>query len=61
MAMNKLLSFIAKETNGRCYTSFKFCHDGVEVLSIAYEDKVGDKINLKKHGETDRFITRMRR
>ncbi|MDR1980270.1 MAG: hypothetical protein LBQ39_01455 [Tannerellaceae bacterium] len=53
MAIDKILSFIEKETNGKCYTSFKFCHDGVAVPSIAYEDKVGDKINLKEYGETD--------
>lgn len=51
--MDKILSFIAKETNGKCYTSFKFCHDGVAVPSIAYEDKSGEKISLKEYGETD--------
>lgn len=51
--MDKILSFIAKETNGKCYTSFKFCHDGVAVPSIAYEDKPGEKISLKEYGETD--------
>lgn len=51
--MDKILSFIAKETNGKCYTSFKFCHDGVSVPSIAYEDKPGEKISLKEYGETD--------
>lgn len=51
--MDKILSFIAKETNGKCYTSFKFCHDGIAVPLIAYEDNPGDKINLKEYGETD--------
>ena len=51
--MDKILSFIAKETNGKCYTSFKFCHDGVAVPSISYEDKIGDKISLKEYGETN--------
>jgi hypothetical protein len=51
--MDKILSFIEKETNGKCYTSFKFCYDGVAVPSIEYEDKPRDKINLKEYGETD--------
>jgi hypothetical protein len=34
--MDKILSFIEKETNGKCYTSFKFCYDGVAVPSIEY-------------------------
>jgi len=50
---DKILSFIEKETNGKCYTSFKFCYDGVAVPSIEYEDKPGEKINLKEYGETD--------
>lgn len=51
--MDKILSFIAKETNGKCYTSFKFCHDGIAVPSIDYEDKSEGKTVLKDYGETD--------
>ncbi|MDL2222663.1 hypothetical protein LJB98_01015 [Bacteroidales bacterium OttesenSCG-928-M11] len=51
--MSKILSFIEKETNGKCYKSFKFCHDIIAVPSVAYEDNLDDKISLKEFGETD--------
>lgn len=51
--MSKILSFIEKETNGKCYKSFKFCHDVIAVPSVAYEDNLDDKISLKEYGETD--------
>ena len=27
--MGKILKFIAKETQGECFTSFKYCYDNV--------------------------------
>jgi len=51
--MEKVLQFIANETKGECYRSFKFCHDTLAMPSIAYEDKPNEKINLKEYGETE--------
>jgi hypothetical protein len=49
--MEKILHFIAKETKGECYKSFKYCHDGVNIPTLDYEDK--PKVSLKEYGETD--------
>ena len=49
--MEKILQFIAKETKGECYTSYKYCHDGIAVPTLDYEDK--PKVSLKEFGETD--------
>ena len=49
--MDKILQFIAKETKGECYTSFKYCHDSVTVPTLDYEDK--PKVSLKEFGETE--------
>lgn len=51
--MEKILSFLEQETNGKCYTSYKYCHDGIDVPALAYEDSLNDKINLKRYGETN--------
>ncbi|MGD9582027.1 MAG: hypothetical protein AB7V50_11700 [Vampirovibrionia bacterium] len=50
LLMDKILQFIAKETNGACYTSFKYCHDSISVPTLDYEDK--PKVSLKEFGET---------
>jgi hypothetical protein len=49
--MPKILDFIARETTGECYKSFKYCYDGVAVPSIAYDDRLNEKIFLKEYGE----------
>lgn len=56
--MAKILEYIASETSGQSYTSYKYCYDGANVPSVAYDEKVGDKkISLKKFGETDHSAT----
>lgn len=49
--MDKILQYIAKETKGQCYTSFKYCHDTTDIPTLDYEDK--PKVSLKEYGETD--------
>lgn len=37
--MDKILKFIANETQGECFTSFKYCYDNVASPAIEYEDR----------------------
>jgi hypothetical protein len=53
--MNKILEFIANETNGKCYQSFRYCADDeIRIPTLDYEDK-GSEFSLVKNscGETD--------
>lgn len=37
---NKVLDFIANETNGKCYQSFRYCADDeIKIPTLDYEDK----------------------
>jgi hypothetical protein len=55
--MNKILEFIANETNGKCYQSFRYCADDeIRMPTLDYEDKdKGKEFTLVKNscGETD--------
>lgn len=53
--MERILDFIAKETDGKNYKSFKYCFESVEIPRLDYEDKKG--IQVKKKGETDKSLT----
>ena len=53
--MEKILDFIAKETDGKNYKSYKYCFEAVEIPKLDYEDKKG--IHVKKKGETDKSLT----
>ena len=52
--MKKILDFIADETDGKNFKSYKYCFESVEVPKIEYEDKKG--IQVKKKGETDKSL-----
>jgi len=52
--MERILDFIAKETDGKNYKSYKYCFESVEIPKINYDDKKG--IIVKKKGETDRSL-----
>ena len=52
---DKILNFIANETNGKCYQSFRYCADEeIRMPTLDYEDK-GSEFSLVKNscGETD--------
>ena len=49
--MEKLIEYIAKETRGKSFKSYKYCFEGVEVPSVIYDDN--DNITFKKFGETN--------
>lgn len=52
--MERILDFIAKETDGKNYKSYKYCFESVDIPKLDYEDKKG--IQVKKKGETDRGL-----
>lgn len=52
--MEKILDFIAKETDGKNFKSYKYCFETIEIPKLDYEDKKG--IQVKKKGETDRSL-----
>ena len=54
--MKKILDFIAKETDGKNYKSYKYCYEAIEIPKLDYEDKKG--IQVKKKGETDKSLTK---
>ncbi len=53
--MNGILDYIAQETNGKNYKSYKFCFDSIDVPKIIYDDK--REIKAKQFGETDKIKT----
>jgi len=53
--MKRILDFIAEETDGKNYKSYKYCFEDVQVPRIMYDDKKG--IKVKKKGETDKSLT----
>ena len=53
--MKRILDFIAEETDGKNYKSYKYCFEDVQVPRIVYDDKKG--IKVKKKGETDKSLT----
>ena len=52
--MDKILDFIAKETDGKNYKSYKYCFEAVDIPKLDYEDK--KDIQVKKKGETDKSL-----
>ena len=52
---DKILGFIAKETDGKNYKSYKYCFESVEIPKINYDDK--KEIQVKRKGETDKSLT----
>lgn len=51
--MSKILHFIAKETQGECFTSFKYCYDNMAAPTIEYDNGESGYINLKEYAEDE--------
>ena len=51
--MGKILHFIAKETQGECFTSFKYCYDSMATPTIEYDSGESSYINLKEYAEDE--------
>lgn len=53
--MEKILDIVANETNGKCYTSFRYCSDDeIRVPTLDFDTKEKEiSIVVKEYGETD--------
>ena len=49
--MGKILDYIAKETKGKCFKSFKYCYDNSTSPNIEYEEHEKSYINMKEYAE----------
>ncbi len=49
--MNKILDYIAHETQGKCFASFKYCYDNTADPNIEYEQGEESYINMKEYAE----------
>jgi len=52
--MKSILDYIADETSGKNYKSYKYCFENIEVPKLEYEDK--KDIVVKNIGETDKGL-----
>ena len=53
--MDKVLDIVANETNGKCYTSFRYCADDeIRVPTLDFDSKEKEiSVVVKEFGETD--------
>ncbi|MDD5990627.1 MAG: hypothetical protein PUC34_05195 [Paludibacteraceae bacterium] len=49
--MGKIIDFIEKETDGKCFTSYKYSYDDGSMPVIEYESDEDTYINLKEYAE----------
>jgi hypothetical protein len=42
--MKSILDYIAKETDGKNYKSYKYCFEDIEVPKLLYDDKKDIKV-----------------
>lgn len=52
--MKSILDYIAKETDGKNYKSYKYCFEDIEVPKLLYDDK--KDIKVRRKGETDKSL-----
>ena len=52
--MGKIIDFIAKETQGESFTSFRYCYDNTTNPNIEYDDSETKFNNLKEYAETNK-------
>lgn len=53
MYMGAVIDYIARETNGSPFTSFKYCFDDQPVPHVEYESAQDKFVNLKEFAEDD--------
>ena len=44
--MGSIINYIAKETSGNSFTSFKYCFDGQPIPHVEYESAEDSYVNL---------------
>lgn len=50
--LKSIVRYLAKETNGRAYSSYKYCHDGVSIPRLDYDDDPRE-LSAEVFAETD--------
>lgn len=50
--MGKILQYIAEQTQGQCFESYKYCFDSEDFPHILYDDAESSYINLKDYAES---------
>ena len=58
--MEKVLDIVADATNGKCYTSYRYCADDeIRVPTLDFDSKEKEiSVVLKEYGETDTNLTK---
>lgn len=51
--MAKILDYIAKETHGQCFASYKYCFDSLEMPHLLYDVQESTYHNLNKFAENN--------
>lgn len=51
--MGKILDYIARETQGKRFASFKYCYDDIAVPNIEYDSNEDHYINMKEYAESN--------
>ena len=51
--MAKILDYIAKETHGQCFASYKYCFDSMEMPHLLYDVQESTYHNLNKFAENN--------
>ena len=56
--MDKVLNIVANETNGKCYTSFRYCADDeIRVPTLDFDSKEKEiSVVVKEFGESDTLL-----
>lgn len=49
--MGSILKYIASETGGKAFASFKYCYDGLPIPHVDYDSHEDSYINLKEYAE----------
>lgn len=49
--MAKILDYIAKETHGQCFASYKYCFDSMQMPHLLYDEQESTYHNLNKFAE----------
>lgn len=60
LPVEKVLDVVADATNGKCYTSFRYCVDEeIKVPTLDYDPKAKEiSVVVKEYGETDRNLSK---
>ncbi|MCL4856334.1 MAG: hypothetical protein KJZ55_03520, partial [Flavobacteriales bacterium] len=58
--MEKVLDIVSEQTNGKCYTSFRYCADDeIRVPTLDFDSKEKEiSVVPKEYGETDTNLTK---